>query len=103
MQTLRGSPALIAPADGLAYVRGATDIPLSELTVGEFLRETARRLPDQEAVGFREQGVRWRGSEFDGHVDRLAAGLLSRGIEKRDRAARWVRNRSESRPTRYAT
>src|SRR5260370_5578628 len=41
-RSLRGSPALIAPADGLAYVRGATDIPLSELTVGEFLRETAR-------------------------------------------------------------
>ncbi len=103
MQTLRGSPALIAPADGLAYVRGATDIPLSELTVGEFLRETARRLPDQEAVVFREQGVRWTWSEFDGHVDRLAAGLLSLGIEKGDRVGMWSPNRFEWLLTQFAT
>src|ERR1700676_2996 len=103
MQTLCGSPALIAPADGLAYVRGATDIPLSELTVGEFLRETARRLPDQEAVVFREQGVQWTWSEFDGHVDHLAAGLLSLGIEKGDRVAMWSPNRFEWLLTQFAT
>jgi fatty-acyl-CoA synthase len=103
MQTLRGSPALIAPAGGLAYVRGATDIPLSELTVGEFLRETARRLPDQQAVVFREQGVRWTWSEFDGHVDRLAAGLLSLGVEKGDRVGMWSPNRFEWLLTQFAT
>ena len=68
MHTLPGSLTLEAPADGVAYVRGSTDVPLSESTVGQFLRETARRFPDQQAVVFREQLVRWTWSEFDDHV-----------------------------------
>jgi len=60
MQTLPGSPALIAPVDGVAYVRGATDVPLSEDTIGQFLRDTALRFPDRPAVVFRvtEEDIR---------------------------------------------
>ena len=36
-----GEGALIEPKDSLSYVRGSTDIPLSEATVGQFLRDTA--------------------------------------------------------------
>src|ERR1700744_5376272 len=95
MQTMHASPALIAPADGLAYVRGATDTPLSEATIGAFLRETVRRFPDQKAVVFREQGVRWTWREFDEQVDRLSAGFLALGIEKGDRVGIWSPNRYE--------
>jgi fatty-acyl-CoA synthase len=103
MQTLPGSPALIAPVDGVAYVRGATDVPLSEDTIGQFLRDTALRFPDRPAVVFREQGVRWTWKEFDERVDRLAAGLLSLGIAKGDRVGIWSPNRFEWPLTQFAT
>ena len=103
MHTLPGSLTLEAPADGVAYVRGSTDVPLSESTVGQFLRETAGRFPDQQAVVFREQLVRWTWSEFDDHVDQLAAGLLSLGIGKGDRVGIWSPNRFEWLLTQFAT
>jgi len=103
MQTLPDSLALIAPADGVAYVRGATDVPLSESTVGEFLRDTAQRFPERQAVVFREQGVRWTWKEFDERVDRLAAGLRSLGLAKGDRVAIWSPNRFEWLLTQFAT
>ncbi|CAE6836137.1 AMP-binding protein [Paraburkholderia haematera] len=103
MHTLPSFPALDAPADGLAYVRGAADVPLSESTVGQFLRETARRFSDQQAVVFREQLLRWTWKEFDDHVDQLAAGFLSLGIEKGDRVGIWSPNRFEWLLTQFAT
>ncbi|MFL9912220.1 AMP-binding protein [Paraburkholderia sp. RL17-337-BIB-A] len=103
MQTLPGPLALIAPADGMAYVRGAANVPLTEATIGEFLRDTALRFPDWPAVVFRDQGVRWTWKEFDERVDRLAAGLLSQGIEKGDRVGIWSPNRFEWLLTQFAT
>ncbi|WP_233890020.1 AMP-binding protein [Paraburkholderia flagellata] len=103
MQTLPGSSALIAPADGVAYVRGATDTPLSEATIGQFLRDTALRFPDRPAVVFREQGVRWTWRDFDQQVDRLAAGLFSLGLGKGDRVGIWSPNRFEWLLTQFAT
>src|SRR5215469_15764054 len=56
--------ALIAPKDGLSYVRGTTEVPLSAATIGAFLLETAQRFPERPAVVFREQGIRWNWREF---------------------------------------
>ena len=103
MQTLPGSPALIAPADGGAYVRGATDVPLSEAPIGELLRDTAQRFAQRQAVVFCEQGVRWTWKEFDERVDRLATGFLSLGIAKGDRVGIWSPNRFEWLLTQFAT
>ncbi|WP_179403942.1 AMP-binding protein [Burkholderia guangdongensis] len=103
MHTLSDSIALTAPADGIAYVRGETDISLSESTIGQFLRDTARRFPDRNAVVFREQGVRWTWAEFDDQVDRLASGLLSLGIGKGDRVGIWSPNRVEWLLVQFAT
>ncbi|MGU7774625.1 AMP-binding protein [Burkholderia sp. MR1-5-21] len=89
--------------NGVAHVQGATEIPLSESTIGQFLRDTARRFPDRPAVVFREQSVRWTWTEFDEHVDRLAAGLLSLGIEKGDRVGIWSPNRVEWLLVQFAT
>jgi fatty-acyl-CoA synthase len=103
MQTLPDSLACIAPADGVAFVRGATDVPLTEATIGQFLRDTALSFPDRPAVVFRDQGVRWTWKEFDERVDRLAAGLLSLGIVKGDRVGIWSPNRFEWLLTQFAT
>lgn len=98
-----GEGALIEPRDNLSYVRGSTEIPLSEATVGQFLRDTAARFPDRPAVVFREQGIRWTWKEFSEEIDVLASGLLALGIEKGDRVGIWSPNRVEWLLTQFAT
>jgi fatty-acyl-CoA synthase len=98
-----GDGALIKPKDGLSYVRGSTDVPLSTATIGQFLRDTATRFPERPAVVFREQGIRWTWKEFAEEVDLLAAGLLALGIEKGDRVGIWSPNRVEWLLTQFAT
>ncbi len=95
--------ALIAPINGLSYVRGATDVPLSEATIGRLLKDTAARFPDRPAVVFREQDIRWTWREFADEVDVLAAGLASLGIERGDRVGIWSPNRVEWLLTQFAT
>ncbi|SDH71924.1 fatty-acyl-CoA synthase [Paraburkholderia steynii] len=98
-----GVGAVIEPKDGLSYVRGSTDVPLSESTVGQFLVDTARRFPERPAVVFREQEIRWNWREFQQEVDVLASGLLELGIQKGDRVGIWSPNRVEWLMTQFAT
>jgi fatty-acyl-CoA synthase len=95
--------ALIAPINGLSYVRGSTDVPLSEATIGQLLCDTASRFPDRPAVVFREQDIRWTWREFADEVDVLAAGLASLGIVRGDRVGIWSPNRVEWLLTQFAT
>jgi fatty-acyl-CoA synthase len=98
-----GNGALIAPEDGLSYVRGSTDVPLSEATIGRLLRDTVERFPDRPAVVFCEQGIRWTWHEFAREVDVLAAGLVSLGIARGERVGIWSPNRVEWLMTQFAT
>jgi fatty-acyl-CoA synthase len=98
-----GEGALIEPKDGLSYVRGSTAIPLSDVTVGQFLLDTARRFPKRPAAVFREQGIRWTWQVFLQEVDVFAAGLLAQGIGKGDRVGIWSPNRVEWLLTQFAT
>ncbi|HMC44337.1 MAG TPA: AMP-binding protein, partial [Caballeronia sp.] len=93
----------IEPRDGLSYVRGSTDIPLSDATVSRFLRGTAAKYPDRPAVIFRDQNIRWTWREFADEVDALASGLLKLGVEAGDRVGIWSPNRSEWLLTQFAT
>jgi len=95
--------ALIAPVNGLSYVRGATDIPLSDATIGRLLSDTAGRFPERPAVVFREQGIRWTWREFAAEVDVLAAGLATLGIVRGERVGIWSPNRVEWLLTQFAT
>ncbi|MDR5814873.1 AMP-binding protein [Caballeronia sp. LZ033] len=95
--------AQVEPRDGVSYVRGATDIPLSEATVSRFLLDTVRRFPDRPAVVFREQGIRWTWRQFADEVDALASGLLALGIQAGDRVGIWSPNRAEWLLTQFAT
>ncbi|WDD95873.1 AMP-binding protein [Burkholderia sp. FERM BP-3421] len=103
MAAVQGSNALIAPQGGVSYVRGATDAPLNEATIGAFLADAARRFPDRPAVVFREQQVRWTWREFVAEVDVLAAGFLALGVGKGDRVGIWSPNRVEWLLTQFAT
>jgi len=91
------------PRDGLSYVVGATEPPLSEATVGEFLDATVERFPDRLAVVFREQGVRRTWREFQADVDRVAAGMLGLGLTRGDRLGIWAPNRYEWLLVQFAT
>lgn len=94
----------LAPRDGLSHVRGRTDLPLSEQTIGQLLADTVARFPDRTAAVFREAGnLRWTWREFDAKVNALAAGLQALGLGKGDRLGIWSPNRPEWVVTQFAT
>ncbi|MBO4121953.1 AMP-binding protein [Cupriavidus gilardii] len=93
----------LIPNAGLSLVTGATDVPLSDQTIAELLAATVAAHPDAEAVVFREQGIRWTWRQFSEQVDRLATGLLERGIARGDRVGIWSPNRQEWLVTQFAT
>ncbi len=93
----------LIPNAGLSLVTGATDVPLSDQTIAELLAATVAAHPDAEAVVFREQGIRWTWRQFSEQVDRLATGLLTRGIARGDRVGIWSPNRQEWLVTQFAT
>jgi fatty-acyl-CoA synthase len=59
-------------------------------TLADLLRRTAARLPAKLAVVCGE--TRWTYAEFDGIVERLAAGFAQRGVGKGERFAIFARN-----------
>ncbi|WP_354682796.1 AMP-binding protein [Cupriavidus necator] len=88
---------------GLSLVAGNTEIPLSDDTIPALLARTVAANPRAPAVVFREHGVRWSWTEFADQVDRLATGLLQRGIQPGDRVGIWAPNRPEWLVTQFAT
>ena len=65
------------------------------LTIGEALREVARRHPDNDALVFPEYDFRVTYAEYDRLVDDVARGLIAIGIEAGDHVAVWPTNRPE--------
>ena len=65
---------------------------VDRLTIGQVLRETARRIPDQDAVVF--PGLQWRLNwrELDREVDRVAKALLGLGFQRGDHFGIWATN-----------
>ena len=92
-----------APRDGLSHVVGATEPPLSNLTIPAWLDATAERHGARTACVFREQGLRWSWRELRDEADRLAAALLALGFAKGDRLGIWSPNRSEWVLAQYAS
>ena len=69
------------------------DLPTS--TIGEALDAAVRDHGDREALVSVEQGQRFTYRELGEQVDRLARGLLQRGIARGDRVAIWAPNCTE--------
>lgn len=87
----------------LAHDAGPTRVPLIHQTIGDNLRATAARYPDEEALVVPYQGVRLTYAGFDAEVDRVARGLVALGLEKGDRIGIWSPNNSEWVLVQYAT
>jgi fatty-acyl-CoA synthase len=86
-----------------SYASGISDLPLLGETIGENLERTVARFGDREVLVDVATGRRWTYASFDADVDRLARGLLARGVEKGDRVGIWAPNCAEWVITQYAT
>src|SRR6478672_2711586 len=62
------------------------------LTIGQALRETARRFPHLDACVFCNPLVRMTWAEFDATVDRVSRGLLALGFVPGDHFGVWATN-----------
>lgn len=86
-----------------SFVRGLTDTPLIERTIGSAFDEVTDRLADREALVVRHQGIRWTYAELREEVDALAAGFLALGLKPGDRVGIWSPNNAEWVITQFAT
>ena len=73
----------------LSYVHGASNIPLLGQTIGENLRNTAKKFPKNEALICSHQDYRASYKEFDKQVDDVAKALISLGVNAGDRVGIW--------------
>lgn len=62
------------------------------LPIGEVLRATAGRYPDQDAVVFPALGTRWSWSELDRRVDAVAEALVGLGVQRGEHVGIWSMN-----------
>lgn len=87
----------------LSHDAGPTETPLLEQTIGQNLRETAERFPDQDALVDVHAGRRWTYREFVRDVRSLATGLARAGVKTGDRVGIWGPNSWEWVLVQYAT
>ncbi|GAA0551986.1 AMP-binding protein [Paractinoplanes ferrugineus] len=87
----------------LSYASSTSTTPLLGETIGANFERTVARFGDREALVDVAAGRRWTYAELDADVNRLALGLLARGIDKGDRIGIWAPNCAEWVITQYAT
>jgi fatty-acyl-CoA synthase len=87
----------------LSFVEGARDVPLKNETIGRAFDEIAHRYAQLDALIVPTQQVHWSYDELKRRVDRLAAGLLSLGLNPGDRIGIWAPNCAEWAVTQFAS
>ena len=65
---------------------------LMEITIGDMFDEIADRFPNNEAIVYPHEGIRYTYRELQSICNRVARGLLSLGIKKGDHVAMWATN-----------
>lgn len=76
---------------------------LNEKTVGEIVKETAKKFPETEAYVYPEHGIRKTYKEFDKETDELAKAFIGIGIQKGEHVAIWSDNKREWLLSQFAT
>ena len=92
----------MSPDRNPSWVKGATESPLLETTIGQALDQAAERWRDTDALVSVAQGIRWSWSELALRADALAAGFLALGLEPGDRIGIWSPNCAEWALTQFA-
>ena len=67
-------------------------MPYTKKTIGAYLEEQVKRLPDHDFIVYPDRDLRWTYSQFNERVDHLAKGLLATGIGKGDNVGIWATN-----------
>lgn len=86
-----------------SYASGPSELPLLGETIGANFSRIALKHSDQEALVEVATGRRWNYQQLAEEVERLALGLLGRGIDKGDRVGIWAVNCAEWVLVQYAT
>lgn len=86
-----------------SYLRGSTDEPLIDKTIGSYFNAIADTWPNEEALVVRHQDIRWTYRDYQEQIDKLTTGLLQLGIRAGDRVAIWAPNCVEWCLTQFAT
>nr|WP_203645432.1 AMP-binding protein [Streptomyces sp. SID14478] len=87
----------------MSYAHGTGTVPLLGDTIGANLRRAVEAWPDREALVDVPSGRRWTYAQFGDAVEKLARGLLARGVAKGDRVGIWAVNCPEWVLVQYAT
>lgn len=72
-------------------------------TVGQVVREQAKRFPEREAYVYPEHGIRKTYAEFDEETDQLAKAFIGMGIQKGEHVAVWSDNKRQWLLSQFAT
>src|SRR4051812_5144361 len=86
-----------------SYASGTSTKPLLGETIDANLRRAVERFGDREAVVDVAAAQRLTYAELDAEVERVARGLIARGVEKGDRVGIWAPNSFEWFLVQYAT
>jgi fatty-acyl-CoA synthase len=89
--------------NALSYVRGNTDKPLLNQTIGDTLAATTQSHGNRQALVAKHQSISWTYEELNRRVDEFAAGLLAMGLQAGDRVGVWAPNCAEWILAQYAT
>ncbi len=87
----------------LSYTSGASQYPLLGETIGENLRNTVAKYPQQEALVCVDQNYRATYTEFYSQTEQIAKSLVAIGLKKGDRVGIWSPNRAEWTLLQYVT
>ncbi len=87
----------------LSYVKGSTETPLIEATIGQFFDRACLEHANRDALISRHQNVRLTYAELAVKVDSLACALLRLGLARGERVAIWSQNNLEWALTQFAT
>lgn len=87
----------------LSYASGPSYDPLLGETIGENLRNTVAKHPQQEALVCIQQNYRATYTEFYSQTEEIAKALLGLGLTKGERVGIWSPNRSEWTLLQFAT
>ena len=88
---------------GSSYLKGSTQQPLLQETIGQCLDRIASQHPQREALVVRHQDIRWTYAQYQREINALATGLLNLGVKPGDRVGIWSPNRVEWCLTQFAT
>ncbi|SEM12703.1 fatty-acyl-CoA synthase [Chryseobacterium taichungense] len=87
----------------ISYVHGASDIPLLGETIGNNLKRTVEKFPNNDALICVHQNYRATYQEFYNQTTAVAKALIFLGVKAGDRIGIWSANRYEWVLLQYAT